>query len=199
MKGTPTAKTALTNIWWGAEVFTGSYSTHTPSAKNFVFHASVSCSQWRHRNSVVPQSLLHLHWLFCFVKMPLSLTSDVLHGDGAGSCEFPRHPKGFVAQLLVHQCTLEKKIQEDLASKNPSRSHWGSLDKWLCDRLTSFVGRFQQQVDRIQREDGDGCEQNPVKRREGSSAEWSSKAEMLRNEWQTGPGRCWSVEPRSMC
>lgn len=100
--------------------------------------------------------------------MPPPLTSDVLHGDGAGSCEFPRHPKGFVAQLLVHQCTLEKKSQ-DLASKNLSRSHRGSLDKWLCGRLTSFVGRLQQQVDRIQREDGDGGEQNPVKRREGSS------------------------------
>lgn len=33
------------------------------------------------------------------------LTSNVLHGDGAGSGKFPWHPKGFVTQLLVHQCT----------------------------------------------------------------------------------------------
>lgn len=53
--------------------------------------------------------------------MPQSLTSDVLHGDGAGSSEFPRHPEGFVTQLLIHQCTLEgkktHKEKEDLAFK----------------------------------------------------------------------------------
>lgn len=32
-----------------------------------------------------------------------TLTSDVLHGDGAGSGELPRHPEGFVPELLVHQ------------------------------------------------------------------------------------------------
>lgn len=31
------------------------------------------------------------------------LTSDVLHGDGAGGGELPRHPEGFVPELLVHQ------------------------------------------------------------------------------------------------
>ncbi len=72
--------------------------------------------------------------------MPQSLTSDVLHGDGAGSGELPRHPEGFVTQLLVHQCT-------------------------------SFIGRLQQQVDRIQGEDGDGHEENPENRKEGSLAE----------------------------
>lgn len=34
--------------------------------------------------------------------------------------------------------------------------------------LTSFVGRLQQQVDRIQGEDGDGHEENPANTRDGS-------------------------------
>lgn len=42
------------------------------------------------------------------VKVPQPLTSDVLHGDGDGGGEFPRHPEGFVTQLLVHQCTFRK-------------------------------------------------------------------------------------------
>ena len=41
--------------------------------------------------------------------MPRPLTSDVLHGDGDGGGEFPRHPEGFVTQLLVHQRTFKKK------------------------------------------------------------------------------------------
>lgn len=38
------------------------------------------------------------------------LTSDVLHGDGAGSGKFSRHPEGFVAQLLVHQRAFKERI-----------------------------------------------------------------------------------------
>lgn len=42
----------------------------------------------------------------------MPLTSNVLHGDGAGSSEFPRHSKGFVTQLLVHQRTYEEKERD---------------------------------------------------------------------------------------
>lgn len=104
--------------------------------------------------------------------LKLSLTSDVLHGDGAGGGEFPRHSEGFVTQLLVHQCTYgeqthKEKIQHsDRFQSAPLRRVDTSFD-----RITSFIGRLQQQVDRIQGEDGDGHEENPVNRGEGSLAE----------------------------
>lgn len=40
-----------------------------------------------------------------------SLTSNVLHGDGAGSSEFARNPEGFVTQLLIHPCTFEEEFK----------------------------------------------------------------------------------------
>lgn len=37
------------------------------------------------------------------------LTSDVLHGDGAGGGQFSRNPEGFVAQLLINERTFRKR------------------------------------------------------------------------------------------
>lgn len=53
-------------------------------------------------------------------QIPVSpLTSDVLHGDGTGGGEFPRHPESFVAKLLVNQRPFEEEREEDLAHIEP--------------------------------------------------------------------------------
>lgn len=36
------------------------------------------------------------------------LTSDVLHGDGAGGGQFAGHPEGFVTQLFINAGTFEQ-------------------------------------------------------------------------------------------
>lgn len=73
---------------------------------------------------------------FFAVKMPQSLTSNVLHGDGAGSGQFPRHPEGFVTQLLVHQCTLGEEMHKDRKIQHPNKTKNIKKPVWAHDYLT---------------------------------------------------------------
>lgn len=67
-----------------------------------------------------------------------SLTADVLHGDGAGSGEFPWHPKGFVTQLLIHQCTCEETIHKESAILPKASMRFG-FDDFLTDSPPSLA------------------------------------------------------------
>lgn len=76
-------------------------------------------------------------------KSQKGLTSDVLHGDGAGGGEFSGHPEGFVAQLLVHQCAFEERIRKKFSILSSILEAFvGGLHECISARLTSFVCRL---------------------------------------------------------
>lgn len=191
------------------EVFTGSCSTfhkHMRVSISFsrfsrfihkgtVFFSS-SSTWWINIEKQLNYSYVGLMKSSLFV-LPPSLTSDVLHGDGAGSRQFPRHPEGFVTQLLINQRTFEQKNTQRFTTLASKKNDMVKQPGSCSARLTSFTGRLQQQVDRIQGEDGDGHEENPVNRPEGCLAAcWldgtkKQTAESMMNRSRSSV-KCWT-------
>ena len=74
--------------------------------RQLVFHdEQVAGHGWEDKNNRVGKLLgaAGESWVLKSPALAWTLTSDVLHGDGAGSGELPRHPEGFVPELLIHQ------------------------------------------------------------------------------------------------
>lgn len=135
-KGNPTTKIAMTHV-------------EADGGRKFPDFHCLELTQFftgrclTFRNKTLLNQIFHIfpHCTFIYItlitfasvqKAKKGLTSDVLHGDGAGSGEFSGHPEGFVAQLLVHQCAFKERICKNLVF------YQASLRLLLGDCMNAF-------------------------------------------------------------
>lgn len=148
--------------------FTGNFSMfqkHTLVAiQDFCFHfAPLKCTwdtDWQCLTHGINTWRINMEWKFNYryithenklcVAKNASLTSNVLHGDGAGSSKLSWHPEGFVTELLVHQSTfwrgnrLRLKIKHSKRLQEASEKFWYTAPSDSPPSLAVFSSKWTE-------------------------------------------------------